>query len=406
MKRKAYKNKGILCVCLAASLMLGGCAIRVDNTAIESEAVAQETAAEELTHQDLIPTPENVNLLGRTCIYKDMLWLVDAGTGAEFSFYGTKASITLQGDGTALKIGADKNAQARVAIYVNGERVVDDMMREQVQTYDVVDANEAAEYVVRIVKLSEPAHSSLAVKGISVDAVGGITPTATKDLYIEFIGDSITCGYGVDDEVKEHHFSTTTEDVTKTYAYQTAELLNADASIVSYSGYGIITGYVGRADAARAEAQRVPDVYECLGFSYGAFQGAYSKDILWDFPAARAPDVIVVNLGTNDTSYLQYHEDEIGDFVTAYEAFLERLRVLNPQAKILCTLGIMGDQLYPQVEEAVALYQANTGDQNVYTMKFDVQSAADGYAADWHPTYATHTKAAQKLAEYIEELNH
>ena len=62
---------------------------------------------------------------------------------------------------------------------------------------------------------------------------------------IEFIGDSITAGYGVDDEVKEHGFSTATEDVTKTYAYKTAAALQADYSIVAYSGHGIISGYTG-----------------------------------------------------------------------------------------------------------------------------------------------------------------
>lgn len=49
---------------------------------------------------------------------------------------------------------------------------------------------------------------------------------------MEFIGDSITCGYGVDDPDKEHHFKTATEDVTKAYAYKTALALNADYSMV------------------------------------------------------------------------------------------------------------------------------------------------------------------------------
>ena len=63
----------------------------------------------------------------------------------------------------------------------------------------------------------------------------------------------------------------------------------------------------------------------------------------------------------------------------------------------------MGDRLYPYVEKAAADYTAQTGDTNISTMKFDVQSPDDGYAADWHPTEATHTKASAKLVEKIKE---
>ena len=52
---------------------------------------------------------------------------------------------------------------------------------------------------------------------------------------IEFIGDSITCGYGVDDEVAEHHFATGTEDTTRAYALRTARKLGVDYSLVSLS---------------------------------------------------------------------------------------------------------------------------------------------------------------------------
>ena len=34
---------------------------------------------------------------------------------------------------------------------------------------------------------------------------------------------------------------------------------------------------------------------------------------------------------------------------------------------------------------------------------FDTQVEADGIAADWHPSEATHTKASQKLADFIKE---
>ena len=101
----------------------------------------------------------------------------------------------------------------------------------------------------------------------SVNENGIVTPGKEREFKIEFVGDSITCGYGVDDPVKEHHFKTSTEDATKTYAFKTAQALNADWSFVSVSGWGIISGYTG--DAKKNANSVIPRVYDKLGFSWG-----------------------------------------------------------------------------------------------------------------------------------------
>ena len=65
----------------------------------------------------------------------------------------------------------------------------------------------------------------------SAFAEGSAETLPEKPLKIEVIGDSITCGYGVDDEDENHQFTTATEDVTKAYAYKTAKALDAEYSI-------------------------------------------------------------------------------------------------------------------------------------------------------------------------------
>ena len=80
------------------------------------------------------------------------------------------------------------------------------------------------------------------------------------------------------------------------------------------------------------------------------------------------------------------------------------MRSHNPEAKILCVLGMMGDRLYPFVEKAVADYTQQTGDSNITCMAFPVQLAEDGYAADWHPSIVTHDKATQRLVGFVKEL--
>lgn len=355
---------------------------------------------EEPAMYTVTPNWENVKPLGRTHQLPDSLWMCFSGSGAEFTFHGARCEVTIAGDNKAYP--GDRDNLVRIGIYVDGVRVVDEMIDAKEKTFTVLDATEARDVTVRIVKLSETAMSTCGVKAIRVDDPEGIRPTPVKSRKIEFIGDSITCGYGVDDEVAEHHFSTTTEDATRAYAYRTAQLLDADYSLVSISGYGIISGYTATGEE-KVTAQQLPKFYEKLGFSYNTYQKKIAATVKWDFDAFR-PDLIVINLGTNDDSYTLDNPERREEYRAAYVEFLKVVRRNNPDARILCTLGVMGDRLYPMVYRAVTDYKAETGDTNISAMKFDVQKASDGYVADWHPTAVTHEKAAAKLTAEIRKL--
>ena len=369
--------------------LLTGCGTDSDNAAEKNNNKENLTMSVELKE-------ENFKELGRTYYSDDKIYCALSGTGVGFTFTGTSCSVTIEGDNSSSN-PSSKDAHARVAVYVNGERVVDDMIDSAEKTYQVFDSDSEQSVDVKIVKLSESAHSTFAISDISVNG-SEVKPAEDRELFIEFVGDSITCGYGVDDEVKEHNFSTTTEDVTKAYAYKTAELLNADYSMVSFSGYGIISGYTS--DDNKIPVQTVPQYYTKLGYSWSGNSGFTPSAIDWDF-SRRQPDIIVINLGTNDDSYCKNIEERRLEYQQEYVNFLKTVRENNPDAVIICGLGIMGQNLCPYVEAAVKQYSDETGDGKVEYLMFDQQDQSDGLAADWHPTEATHTKASQKLAEKI-----
>ena len=349
-----------------------------------------------------IPAQQYVKTLGRTFFCNDQLFLALSGTGIEFTMTGTKAEITLTGDHIATLL-ANTDNYARIAIYVDDVRVVDAMIDEREKTYSIFESDEAKTVTIRVIKLSESAMSTIGIKQITVEAANDIKPVGARKHRIEFIGDSITCGYGVDDEVIEHSFKTSTEDVTKTYAFKTAQALNADYSMVSFSGYGVISGFSYDGETKVLD-QLVPNYYEKMGHSNGKFDDNYQVDaILWNFSKFK-PELIVINLGTNDDSYCGTYRERQEEFKHQYKEFLKVIRKNNPNATILCTLGIMGDRLYKSVEEAVSDYSKQTGDLNLSLMRFTLQSESDGYAVDWHPTEATHTKAADKLIQTIKQL--
>ncbi|MCH5349920.1 MAG: GDSL family lipase [Oscillospiraceae bacterium] len=395
---KRIKLIPLFCAAAVSALTMTGCGdkISADNSA---DASITEESQDMNTERQFTANEETVKLLGRTYFADGKLYCALSGTGAEFTFTGTKCTVTVDGDPNSGNPTAADN-QARVGIYVNGERVIDDMVDNTQEIYDVFESDTPQEVTVSIMKLSESPMSTIAISGISVTG-SEIKPTPDKDLLIEFIGDSITCGYGVDDPDKDHHFVTATEDVTKAYAYKTAQALNADHSMVSFSGYGIISGYT--TNDIKVVAQTVPKFYTKLGYSWtknGSFSPA---DIDWDF-SKRQPDVIVINLGTNDDSYTKNETERQEEYQAAYVEFLKTIREKNPDAKILCTLGIMGDRLFDYVYLAVEAYTQETGDTNISAMKFDPQSPNDGYSADWHPSVTTHDKAAEKLAAEIKSL--
>ena len=346
-------------------------------------------------------TIDNIKPVGRTYYYEDALWSAYSGTGAEFVFEGSKLDITLVADASA-----DEEAKenvARYAIYVNGERKLEGTLNERVTKLSVIDSTEPVKATVQVIKLSECAMSTMGISCLETDDSAKVTPAPVRERKIEFIGDSITCGYGVDDEDPLHHFKTSTEDCTAAYAYKTARALDADYSLVSISGYGIISGYTGTAEEKITE-QLVPPYYNKLGFSYKSFADKLPpQDAPWDH-SKFVPQVIVINLGTNDDSYCLDHADRQRDYSDNYKIFLKEVRAKNPDAFIFCGVGIMGTRIYKALETAVNEYKAETGDERVLPHCFKEHDwENDGLVADYHPIRKSHDNACAEITAVIKE---
>lgn len=344
------------------------------------------------------PTEDNVRILGRTNYNGESLQFGLSCSGVEFSFTGTTAKITISGDNGSVNVGY---YGARIGFYLDGVRVKDAMLNEDTHTY-TIEADEEGEHVVKVLKLSESAQGSILIDDIAVDGGTGIYPTEEPSHSIEFIGDSITCGYGIDCESASEGFSTSTEDGSRTYAYKAASLFGADASLVAFSGYGVLSGY--GSTSAPNTTNLISNVYEKTGYTWAWLNGETFGDVMWDFPEEDEPDLVVINLGTNDYSYTSTDAEKGQAFADAYVDFLKTVREKNPDAEILCTLGIMGDELYDYIEIAAETYTEETGDDKINTLRFSLQdSDANGYGGDYHPTEASQETAAYELAAAIEE---
>ena len=364
------------------------------DSAESSESKESPESTDKKEDQQLVVTSENAKLIGRTFIKDNILWFSLSGSGAEFKFKGRRCEIMVRADSMVTQ----KQHSPRFAVYVDGKRLMDKVMEQGIEKVEVLNTENEEEHIVRVVKLSETADSTMGLVYILCEGEASVTPTPAKDLQIEFIGDSITCGYGVDGKLGDT-YSTGNEDCTKAYAIKTAEKLDADYSLFSMSGHGIISGYSG--DGNKVETQKIPDYYTKFGNSYGTFAlGTKPVDIEWDF--SYKPDFVVINLGTNDASYTKGDAEKIEDYTVHYVEFLKLVREKNPDAKIVCVLGVMGQDLCPAVEDTVNRYKTETGDNEVYYLKLDQQGSE--VVVDYHPTEASHEHAADQVSEFIKTL--
>lgn len=334
---------------------------------------------------------ENVKITGRTYDDGDVTWLVQSGSAVEFELTASEASVTLAGDSA---IEAEEKYRPRYAVFVDDELVEDALMSVPEKKITILKESSQKTVNVKIIHLSEANNGAVGVKTIDVSssAKTPLVPAAKKDLCIEFIGDSITCAYGVEGKSNYDPFMTSTENFMKSYAYLTAQKLGADYSAVSYSGHGIISGYTSTDE--KETGSLVPDYYENVGKP-----ADYAKP--WDFENHHN-DVVVINLGTNDDTYVSKdYENRSGEFTEAYTEFLKTVRKNNPDAYIICTVGTMGcEEMYPAIEKAVGNFKKDSDDR-IMSYLSAVQNPANGYGSDWHPSEITQQMSAYVLADKI-----
>jgi lysophospholipase L1-like esterase len=216
---------------------------------------------------------------------------------------------------------------------------------------------------------------------------------ASAGRHIEFIGDSITTGYGNEGDSPQCWFTADTQNVEQAFAAQTADHFDAAYSIVALSGLGVVR------NLSSAEASSTGTAIDFLDRTV-----AMNPVLTWD-SQHRNPDAVVVNLGTNDFSSLPFPEVDI--FVEAYIDLLQRIRLRYPQASIFALAGpLMLDPATDAIRTAVEQIRLGGNDETVHFVLIEDtldESEAD-FGCDWHPNVQGHKKIAEQLVPVMAEL--
>jgi lysophospholipase L1-like esterase len=344
---------------------------------------------------DVPPNDPNIFYMGR----------VDCNpAGPAFAFPAVSVRVRFEGDALDLRLRDSGTGTATSTNYydvsIDGGEPTRLQMMPGEQVYPLARDLGAGEHSAEIVKRVESSGNSGKgqLLGFRVREGTALLPVTPKPLRVEFVGDSITCGYGneVSTTTPEMFpFTTVNENANAAYGAVAARLLEAEYVAVAISGRG---------------------VYRNNGGGAGELAAAFYEDTLpddaaappWDF-ARYVPDVVVINLGTNDFSP---PGPDHAAYTTAYGNFLKQIRGHYPDALLLAVVGTMLSDGFPPGVMAWTTNQSDVsgvvselaaqGDTKVHYLALTPQSAPFG--EDYHPTRATHAQMAQAVANEIQRL--
>jgi lysophospholipase L1-like esterase len=315
----------------------------------------------------------------------------DAGNGVQYSWPGVYFEGRVRGTGVGVVLN---DSAADYDVQVDGATVT--TLVTPGDTTHWISGLQDGEHTVRLVKRNDSPGATSTFGGF-VAAPGGavLSKPAARNRQIEFIGDSLTVGYGnlstsrdcTGDQVRR------TTDADVSYGALTARRLNADYQINGYSGLGMVRNYNGGS----------PDV------TYRTF---YDRALLnvpgdvWQNPGTWRPQLVVVNLGTNDFSTAvnpgePWTPDSLAAaYRTAYGDFLQKLRTRYGDSTTIVAVG--AGQFAAHVQQVVKA-RNDTGDNRVRYWLLD-DAGLDFLGCHWHYSAHDDRLIADRLTSFIAGL--
>lgn len=343
-----------------------------------------------------------INWFGRTLDYKNIRYFDYSASGFEFYFYGKKAECTILSDSAKF----NKNEKCVLGVFItkdDGIETLNKIILEENENHLTLFTSEKNEKVhIKVMRFSEAIYGYSGFANAQID--GELLPfeNTSSNLKLEFIGDSITCGYGIEGVWGKDVFSTKQERPDLAYAFLTAKKLNAQVHLVSRSGIGLISCYTDPLTV------NLPNLAEPLISQIWPYTDRFLSVRLgiepevWD-EKRYSPDIVILHIGTNDASWVRKIEERRLSFINLYKQMLEAIHRRSPNAKILGCLGAMGQDLCSSEKEAFEQFKKDFPTVQTKFVQLPLQlQDEDGVGTDWHPSAKTHQKIAEILSQEIQ----
>ena len=356
---------------------------------------------------------EHIKIHGRTVMNESSLPLFWSHSGIEVNVTGSELWVEVE-------IGCDKFEPWMVA-ELNGSILSRQMLlpgMTAVCLYRSVESGPVKniKFYRDLQAVNDDTETHVLIKGLRTD--GKFLPIEEKKLKIEFVGDSITSGEGTYGAFEDSEWLAMYQSSSRTYVNMIERGLKAQARAISHGGWGVYCGWDNDRRAA------IPNIYKYVcGLSKGEKNESLGALKPYDFSSWQ-PDVVVVNLGTNDCSSFNspaldvpgfgicknrkkedgtFLEEDARKIEEAIVSFLGMLRECNPQAHIIWCYGMLGYEMEPLIQRAVKEYQDLTGDVKAEYVSLPC-ATTETYGSHWHPGFKNHQEAARVLGKHIGKL--
>ncbi len=308
-----------------------------------------------------------LRLFGRTYFQKKQLCFDNGATGFEAVFYGTRFEAELVPMTTYLYY----------RVFIDGEEEGTKKPLSGNRSYILARNLEEGVHTVRFVKSISSQNGVVQLAKLRTDGKF-LRPEKKDRLRIEFVGDSITVGAGLYGKAGEA-CTVKNSDAAKSYAYLTAQALDADFSFVATEGI-CVKKKIGWLTVNMMEMYR-----QLSSVTTGEY--VYPE---------KTHDVVVVALGTNDGFAMNSDSKYTQELFTAdYLELLELIRSKNPNAKIVCVYGMM--TLNNAIEKGIQAAIAQKGDDTISYLRLPT----DNNGADSHPSLEGAKRQSETLLEYL-----
>jgi lysophospholipase L1-like esterase len=293
----------------------------------------------------------------------------------------TYSLVTARFKGTAISARMKGGGFATVAI--DGQPVKVIAFKDGQDIYELAAGLADKEHVVEVSRRDEgPWVEPITFQAFLLEAGGKLLPLPPRsDRRLLIIGDSISCGYGNDSPNRNEHYLREKQDGYMTYGAIAARTLGAEVQIVAWSGRKLWPD------------NTMVEVWDRI-FPDKAAPKADLKG--W------VPDVVLVNLGTNDFGSMKNTPENEKGWTDAYKTFIKTIRGPFPKCTIVVAAGSMG--IKPEWDKwarQVVADQKAAGDSRIVYLPFEDQKEADGIGGDWHPSVKTHVKMADRLVKEL-----
>lgn len=323
-------------------------------------------------------TSPQIEYIGRT--------MADVNGSVSFDWSGTYLYVRFTGGDLSMRVSDTKKNYYN--LFIDGELQPEVVTTFGVDSLIVLAAGLSAdEHLICLQKRTEGEQGCTTIHAFEV-AENGVLLQANmrKGRRIEYIGDSLTCGFGTEGKHRDEPFLPQTENCNLSYACILARYFDADYTLIAHSGRGMVRNY---GDKESVSASGTLNHILC-----GTFD---EREVAWDYPSQAKPDVVVINLGTNDFSTNPHPSQQ--EYTDGCKRMVAHLRKVYGQIPILCIAPHVGGE----VVEYVSAFVENSGDGKLYFMALmeHYRNPDTDLGSLWHPNHEGQRKMAMAIAPYL-----